>query len=301
MALAGLGLGIDQVTSAVSAANSIAPMGTLVGPNQSLAIQADTQMTKADEFRQIIVASPDGRPVRLGDIADVIDSVANTQTTSVYDGKESLVLAVFRQPDANTVDVVDRVKAHAAPICRRSRLVGEPERVQRPRDLDYAGRKRRRADPRIDRRPGGPRHLSFPAADFGNAHSDAGSSDFPDRDIRRHVCAWPLDRQRFAARSDTGGRAGRRRRDRHAREHRAPHRGGDEAVRGGPQRESRGRVHDRIDHPVAGGRIPARAADGGCRRQNLQRVRARGDDRHHCVSGRFVDGDADVVRKAAVA
>ncbi len=76
-----------------------------------MAIEADTQAQNADTFRQIIIASPNGKLVRLGDVARVIDSVATTQTESRYDGKPSLVLAVFRQPGANTVDVVDRVKA----------------------------------------------------------------------------------------------------------------------------------------------------------------------------------------------
>ena len=110
-ALAGLGLGIDQVTSAIGTANSIAPVGTLEGQSQNLAIQTNTSMTTAKEFRQIIIASPGGKPVRLGDLANVIDSVANTQTLSTYDGTPSLVLAVFREPDANTVAVVDQVKA----------------------------------------------------------------------------------------------------------------------------------------------------------------------------------------------
>jgi HAE1 family hydrophobic/amphiphilic exporter-1 len=110
-ALNALGIGIDQVTDAVGNANSIAPVGTLLGPQQTLPLQTNTTMTSADEFRQIIIASPNGKPVRLGDVARVIDSVANTQTASRYDGQPALVLAVFRQPDANTVDVVDRVKA----------------------------------------------------------------------------------------------------------------------------------------------------------------------------------------------
>jgi len=109
-AISGLGIGIDTITNAVASANSIAPVGTLAGPSQNLAIQTNTQMTTAKQFGQIILASPNGKPVRLDDVSRVIDSVANTQTTSSYDGSVSLVLAVFRQPDANTVDVVKRVK-----------------------------------------------------------------------------------------------------------------------------------------------------------------------------------------------
>lgn len=105
------GIGLDELTNAVAANNSIAPVGTISSPTQQMAIEADTQAQNADTFRQIIVASPNGKLVRLGDVARVVDSVATTQTESRYDGKQSLVLAVFRQPGANTVDVVDRVKA----------------------------------------------------------------------------------------------------------------------------------------------------------------------------------------------
>ncbi|SDP83812.1 hydrophobic/amphiphilic exporter-1, HAE1 family [Phyllobacterium sp. YR620] len=104
------GIGLDELTTAVAAKNSIAPVGTISSPTQQMAIQANTQAENADTFRQIIVAAPNGKMVRLGDVARVIDSVATTQTESRYDGKPSLVLAVFRQPGANTVDVVDRVR-----------------------------------------------------------------------------------------------------------------------------------------------------------------------------------------------
>ncbi len=110
-ALAGLGIGIDQVTAAIGSANSIAPAGTVIGADQNLAIETNTQMTTADELRQIVIASPNGKPVRLEDVANVVDSVANTQTESQYDGEPALVLAVFRQPDANTVKVADSARA----------------------------------------------------------------------------------------------------------------------------------------------------------------------------------------------
>jgi HAE1 family hydrophobic/amphiphilic exporter-1 len=105
------GIGLDELTTAVANNNSIAPVGTISSPTQQMAIEADTQAQNADTYRQIIVKSSNGKLVRLGDVARVIDSVATTQTESRYDGKPSLVLGVFRQPGANTVDVVDHVKA----------------------------------------------------------------------------------------------------------------------------------------------------------------------------------------------
>jgi len=110
-ALVSRGIGLDQVADSVSAANVNTPLGTLMGPEQNLTLQAQTQMRDAAAFSQLIVAYSDGQPVRLGDIAKVVDSVENTQTASYYDGQRSLVLAVQRQPDANTVEVVDAVKA----------------------------------------------------------------------------------------------------------------------------------------------------------------------------------------------
>jgi hydrophobic/amphiphilic exporter-1 (mainly G- bacteria), HAE1 family len=110
-ALEARGIGLDQLTTAVGNQNSIAPIGTIANNNQQMAIEADTQQTNAAQFSQLIIANPNGKPVRLGDVAHVYDSIANTQTASTYDGKPSILLAVFRQPGANTVDVANRVKA----------------------------------------------------------------------------------------------------------------------------------------------------------------------------------------------
>ena len=104
------GISVDDVQKAVAAANVNTPVGTLQGPQQQLILQADTQMYDAKAFADLIVASPNGMPVRLGDIAKVIDSVENDQTASWFDQNRSIVLAVQRQPDANTVAIVDAVK-----------------------------------------------------------------------------------------------------------------------------------------------------------------------------------------------
>ena len=74
-------------------------------------VGAGTQLADAAQFANVIITTRSGKPVRLGDVAKVIDSVENTQTRSTYDGTPAIVLAVQRQPDANTVEVVDRVKA----------------------------------------------------------------------------------------------------------------------------------------------------------------------------------------------
>jgi HAE1 family hydrophobic/amphiphilic exporter-1 len=109
--LAARGIGVDQIQEAVAAANTITPVGTLRNPEQALAIQATTELSNADQFRSIIVATRNGRPVRLGDLGVVTDSVENNQTASWYNNSRAIILGVYRQPEANTVEVVDRVKA----------------------------------------------------------------------------------------------------------------------------------------------------------------------------------------------
>jgi hydrophobic/amphiphilic exporter-1 (mainly G- bacteria), HAE1 family len=110
-ALAARGIGVDEVHTAVSAANANTPVGTLKNLKQSLTIQAQTELSNGEQFRNIIVATRNGRPVRLGDLAVVTDSVQDNQTASWYNGTRAILLGVYRQPEANTVEVVNRVRA----------------------------------------------------------------------------------------------------------------------------------------------------------------------------------------------
>ncbi|MER8863514.1 efflux RND transporter permease subunit [Mesorhizobium sp. M0751] len=110
-ALAARGISIDQLQTAIASANSNTPLGVLKNNKQQLTITANTQLTNAAGFSNIIVATKNGHPVRLGEVTRVIDSVETTTTASWYDGTRAIIMAVQRQPDANTVDVVDRVKA----------------------------------------------------------------------------------------------------------------------------------------------------------------------------------------------
>jgi HAE1 family hydrophobic/amphiphilic exporter-1 len=109
--LASRGIGVDDLQKAITAANVNTPVGTLENQQQRLTIDAQTQLSNAAQFGQVIIAVRNGKPVRLADVATVIDSVENFQSASWYDGTRSIVLAVQRQPDANTVEVVDKVKA----------------------------------------------------------------------------------------------------------------------------------------------------------------------------------------------
>ncbi|MGH7969811.1 MAG: efflux RND transporter permease subunit, partial [Limisphaerales bacterium] len=113
-ALASRNIGIDSVENAVRQANVNQPLGTLYGPDKSFTVEANGQLTKATQFRPIVVAYRQGAAVRLDEVARVIDSVQDDKTAAWYADKElyarSLVLAIQRQPGANTVAVAGAVK-----------------------------------------------------------------------------------------------------------------------------------------------------------------------------------------------
>ncbi len=108
--LAAYGLGIDQVEQAVEAGNVNQPLGTLYGKHQAFTVQANGQLLKAADFRPMIVAYRGGNPVRLQELGQVFDSVQNNKLASWYNNTRAIVLAVQRQPGANTVQVVDNIK-----------------------------------------------------------------------------------------------------------------------------------------------------------------------------------------------
>jgi HAE1 family hydrophobic/amphiphilic exporter-1 len=109
-AVSSRGLALSDVRTAVAAANSNAPVGTLNGENQRLTLGATGQLERAGEYGKLIVAQKNGVPIRLEDLATVYDSVENDQTASWFNGQRSIILAVYRQSDANTVEVVDSIR-----------------------------------------------------------------------------------------------------------------------------------------------------------------------------------------------
>jgi HAE1 family hydrophobic/amphiphilic exporter-1 len=107
--IAAMGLAFDTVQQSIQQANSNAPVGLLSGQRQQLTLRATEQPQNAEQFGELVVAGRANAPIRLNEIAEVADGVQNERVASWRDGQRALVLAVQRQPDANTVDVVDGV------------------------------------------------------------------------------------------------------------------------------------------------------------------------------------------------
>jgi multidrug efflux pump len=107
-----LGVGVEQVRAALGAANANRPKGEFTGPVNAWQITDNDQLFTADEYKNIIVAkNTTGGVVRLQDVADVQDSVEDIRNMGVANGKPAVLMIVFRQPGANIIEAVDRVKA----------------------------------------------------------------------------------------------------------------------------------------------------------------------------------------------
>jgi len=109
-ALAGRGLTLEDVRTAVVQANVNQPKGNLDGPRQNYTLAVDDQLLKAAAYRPLILAYKDGAPVRLAEVADVVDGVENNQLAGWANHSRAVILNVQRQPGANVIQVADQVK-----------------------------------------------------------------------------------------------------------------------------------------------------------------------------------------------
>jgi HAE1 family hydrophobic/amphiphilic exporter-1 len=109
-AAAARNISLDEIRSVVSKANSAAPVGNLEGPQQSVSLLATSSLKNAAAYRDVVVAYRNGSPIKLSEVARVVDSVENEKVATWYNDSRAIVLAIQRQPDANTVEVVDLVR-----------------------------------------------------------------------------------------------------------------------------------------------------------------------------------------------
>jgi multidrug efflux pump len=111
LALNKYGIGLEQVRTALSGANANVPKGHFADAQHTYTIQDNDQIFKAVDYAPLIVAYHNGAPVRVGDIAQVTDSVADIRNAGFANGKPSVLLIIFRQPGANIITTVDGIKA----------------------------------------------------------------------------------------------------------------------------------------------------------------------------------------------
>jgi HAE1 family hydrophobic/amphiphilic exporter-1 len=110
VAAAARNISLDDVRNVVAKANSSAPVGALQGKEQAVTLVATGAIPHAADYRDVVVAYRNGAPIKLSEIARVIDSVENDKVGTWFNDSRAIVLAIQRQPDANTVEVVDMVR-----------------------------------------------------------------------------------------------------------------------------------------------------------------------------------------------
>src|SRR5262245_30307925 len=109
-ALAAAGLGLEDVRSAITAANVKKAKGSFDGPSRSYTIDANDQLRSAAEYRGIVVAYRNGAPLYLADIADVVEDAENVRLAAWMNEVPAVIVNIQRQPGANVIEVVDRIK-----------------------------------------------------------------------------------------------------------------------------------------------------------------------------------------------
>ncbi|MDE2439420.1 MAG: MdtB/MuxB family multidrug efflux RND transporter permease subunit [Betaproteobacteria bacterium] len=110
LAIANLGLSMEDLRSAIAAANVNSSKGSFDGPTRASTIDANDQLKSAAEYEAVIVAYRNGAPVRLRDVADIVDGAENSRLAAWSDTQEAVILNIQRQPGANVIDVAERVK-----------------------------------------------------------------------------------------------------------------------------------------------------------------------------------------------
>jgi len=109
--LSSYGLGLDDVRTALAAANANRPKGSLSNADHSWTLSTTDQLLKAAEYQSLIITYRNGAGVRLADVANVSDSVEDVRAGGLANGKPAILLIIFRQPGANIISTVDRIRA----------------------------------------------------------------------------------------------------------------------------------------------------------------------------------------------
>jgi len=111
LALFKYGIGLEDVRAALASANAHSPKGMIEEGDQRFQIYTNDQATRAADYRPLVIAYRDGSPVRLTDVAEVRDSVENLRNQGLANGKPAVLVFIYKQPGANIIETVDRVKA----------------------------------------------------------------------------------------------------------------------------------------------------------------------------------------------
>ena len=296
--LAAYGLNIDDVRTTIGNLNVNTPKGNFDGPTQALTINANDQVTSADQYRNLIIAYRNGSPVRLSDVATIVRGPENTKLGAWANTTPAIIINVQRQPGANIIQVVDRIQSLLPQIT-----------ASLPSAVDVAVLSNRTVTIRA----------SVADVEFeltlavvlvvlvifvflrtlpGTIIPSLSVPLVARRHVRSDVSPRLQPRQSVADGADHRHRLRRRRRHRHDREHRPPRRGRHGPARSGAARLGADRLHHHIaDDLAARGADPA-AVHGRRGRPAVSRILDHACRHHRDLRRRLADAGADDVRQA---
>ncbi|NML32199.1 efflux RND transporter permease subunit [Paraburkholderia antibiotica] len=110
-ALSHYGIGLEDVRAALAAANANSPKGAIEFGENRVQLYTNDQASKASQYKDLVIAYRNGAPVKLSDMGEVVDSVEDLRNLGLFNGKHSVLVILYRQPGANIIETVDRVKA----------------------------------------------------------------------------------------------------------------------------------------------------------------------------------------------
>jgi HAE1 family hydrophobic/amphiphilic exporter-1 len=110
-ALAARGINLEDVRTALGQANVDLPKGTLNSPRQTFTLNTNDQLLSADDYANLVIAYRNGSPVRIRDVGRAVSAPENDLIAGWYNNQRAVILAIQRQPGANVIDTVERIKA----------------------------------------------------------------------------------------------------------------------------------------------------------------------------------------------
>ena len=196
--LSKLGISLDQVRTSINVANAHSPKGSVADLDRRILLNTNDQLFRADDYGKLVIAYNNNAPVRLSDVANVVDGQLNIINAGLINGKPMVELDIYRQPSANIIETVDRVKA-VLPMLRASispsiTLIQAQDRTITIRasvhDVEITLV--------IAVAAGHPGDFRFSPQRLGHRHSQRGRASLPGRNLWRDVPAGLHHRQSLA-------------------------------------------------------------------------------------------------------
>ena len=292
-ALTARGLSLENVRTVLTATNANRPKGMVERDDTSWQLGANDQARNAAAFAPAIVSMHAGAAVRLADVAQVIDSVQDVRNDGLADGKPAVLLIVQKEPGANVIDTVERIRALLPRLRAQIPSGNRPRRRQRPHADDPRVAARGRAHAGDRDRAGHPRGAAVPAPLARRALAVGGGAGVAGRHVRCDVARRLQPRQPVGDGAHGGDGICGRRRDHRSREHHAARRSGHDADRFRVAWRARDRLHGGLDQHQPGRGVHPIAADGRRGGAAVPRVRGRAVSRDRRLDAGVVDHHAD--------